>query len=281
MSSINAVMNKLFGGLWAPLANLDPWIGLGILSVLFGILALLAMKYCSNQDRIVELKDRYKAHVLAIKLFRDDLRVVLTSLTKTLGLISFYLGHQLRPMAVMMIPFVLVFAQMQMRLAYAPLDVGEEVLVTVELTKAHPGEDAEIAFQPPAGVVLAAKPVRVPAKKKVVYSLRTEAEGVHELKFQVNGETVTKSLHVGNSSNLAMLSPVRSSDQGDLILYPTEPGFGGDSAFSRISLQYPVRSLPLLGLDWSFGMDLGMCISFIIVTMLAAFLLKGFFGVTI
>ena len=101
--------------------------------------------------------------MLAIKLFRDDLRVVVSSLGKTLGLISFYMGHQLRPMVVMLVPIVFLFAQMQMRLAYEPLPVGKKVYVDVELTNAAPGVDA-VEVDLPAGLEMAGALVRVPGR---------------------------------------------------------------------------------------------------------------------
>lgn len=282
MSAINSAMTSIFGLIWAPFEGMNPWIGLTLLGVVFGILALLAMKYCSNQARIVELKDRYKGHVLAIKLFRDDLGVVISSLLHTLRLIGFYLGHQLRPMAVMMIPFVLIFAQMQMRLAYSPLPVGTETMVSVELSAQRPGEDVEVVAELPVGVELAGKPVRIPARKMVVYRLKVTAPGRHELRFQAGAETVTKSLHVGLADDgTPMVSPVRSASFMDLLLFPTEPTFEANSGFSKIALSYPVRPLPFLGIDWSFGMELGMGITFVIISLVAAFLLKGAFGVTI
>ena len=282
MSSINAAMNQIFSWIWMPFNNVNPWVGLIVLSVVFGVLALLAMKYFSNQDRIVELKDRYKGHVLAIKLFRDDLGVVLSSLFRTLGLITLYLGHQLRPVAVMMIPFVLIFAQMQMRLAYKPVAVGDELLVTVELEQLEPGlaGSPDVTLESTDAVTVMGKAPRVPSAKKVVFPIRVEKAGVHELNFRVNEERVTKSLHVDNDG-LVMVSPVRSSGFGDLILYPTESAFDDGSEFARISMQYPVRPLPALGIDWSFGMELGMGLTFVVISIVAAFLLKGFFGVTI
>jgi len=280
MSTFNSFVNAVFGAVWVPFRGLNPWVGLTVLSAIVGVLALVAMKYCSNQTRIAELKDRYKAHVLAIKLFRDDLRVVFSSLGKTLGLISFYMGHQLRPMVVMLVPIVFLFAQMQMRLAYEPLPMGKKVYVDVELSKSAPGVDTVQVDLPP-GLEMAGALVRVPSRHLVKFPIRGTTPGMHEITLRCGSETVTKSVHIGPEKELAMLSPVRSSSTEDLVLYPTEPSFGKDSAFARVSLPYSIRELPLLGLDWSFGFELGMGITFMIISIVVALLLKGAFGVTI
>jgi len=279
MAAVNAGMNRLFGLLWAPFAGLDPWVGLAVISILLGIVALIAMKYCSNQRRIAALKDRYKGHVLAIKLFRDDLGVVLSSLGKTLGLISFYLGHQLRPMAVMIVPFVLLFAQLQMRLAYRPVDLGAKTLITVEVA----GAPTDVRMRLPQGVEPAGHPVRIASLGQAVFPVRATAAGLHELRFEMAGEVAVKSLHAGpaRGRRLTMLSPLRSSGFWDQLLMPTEAPFPAASAFKSIALTYPILELPLLGVDFSFGSELGMGITFMVLSIVAAMLLKGVFGVTI
>ncbi len=284
MSSFNSFFNGLFGAVWTPFRSIDPWVGLAVLSALVGILALIAMKYCSNQTRIAQLKDSYKAHVLAIKLFRDDLGIVLKSLGRTLVQISFYMGHQLRPMAVMMIPFVFLFAQMQMRLAYKPLDVGDKVNVTVQMENWATGSDGlpeEVTVEFPDGLELAGAKVHAPTIDRVMFPMRATKPGVYDLKLTCGSETVTKQIHVGMEEDLTMLSPMRSSSTTDLILYPTEEAFGDGSAFASIQVPYPVRELPLLGIDWSFGFELGMGLTFMILSIVVALLFKGVFGVTI
>ena len=68
----------------------------------------------------------------------------------------------------------------------------------------------------------------------------------------------------------------------DLLLYPTEARFASGSAFTSISVSaYPIRELRLLGIDWSFGIELGMGLTFMVISIVAALLLKGLFGVTI
>jgi hypothetical protein len=281
MDAVNAAMRSVFGAVWAPFDALPPVVGVLVLGVAFGVLALIAMKYTTDPKRVEHCKDRYQGHILAIKLFKDSFTVVTGSLGRALAWIGAYLGEQFKPMLVMLVPFMLLFAQMQMRLAYTPLKLGEKVLLTVELDPAKASGVPDVVATLPPGVELAGLAVREPSRQRVVFPIVATAAGAHELSFTRGGETVTKTLHAGDLEGAPMVSPLRGSSFWDLVLYPSEPSFGADSSFAKIELRYPVREIPLLGLDLAFGSELGMCLSFVLVTIVAAFALKGVFGVTI
>ena len=281
MDAVNAAMKGLFEALWIPFAAAPPWVGVAVIGVAFGVVALVAMKYTTNQKRVGLYKDRYQGHILAIKLFRDSFSVVVGSLAKTLAWIGAYLTEQFKPVLVMIVPFVLLFAQMQMRLAYRPLDLGKPVLVTIELDPATPADDVDVKFDLPPGLALAAKPVREPSRQRVVASLVATQPGAHVAKLTCGGETVEKVIHAGDLEGVPMVSPLRSNDFWDRLLYPGEAAFGDASRFERVSLVFPVRSLDCFGADLSFGNELGMALTFTLITIVAAFGLKGVFGVTI
>lgn len=281
MDAVNAAMKTTFDVLWTPFAAAPLWVGLLVLGVAFGVVALLAMKYTTNQKRVGHFKDRYQGHILAIKLFRDSFTVVIGSLVKTLGWIGAYLGEQFKPMLVMLVPFMLLFAQMQMRLGYRPLDVGAPVLLTIDLAPGLSAEEMALELELPAGLETRAKLVREPTENRVVVPIAATAAGAHVLKLTCGGETVEKLVHAGPIDGAPMVMPVRSNDFFDQLLYPGEDSFGAASKFRRISLAYPVRPIDCFGFDVAFGSEIGMAMTFVLITIVAAFGLKGVFGVTI
>ncbi len=301
MDAVNAGMKGLFDVLWTPFAAAPLWFGLLVLGVAFGVVALLAMKYTTNQKRVEHFKDRYQGHILAIKLFRDALQPSVEVLVGRIrddvaagllrpdldaeGVVSLmvgaYLGEQFKPMLVMLVPFMLLFAQMQMRLGYRPLDVGAPVLLTIDLAPGLSAEEMALEFALPAGLETRAKMVREPSENRVVVPIAATAAGAHLLKLTCGGETVEKLVHAGPIDGAPMVMPVRSNDFFDQLLYPGEDSFGSSSKFRRISLAYPVRPIDCFGLDLSFGSEIGMAMTFVLITIIAAFGLKGVFGVTI
>lgn len=281
MDAVNSAMAVVFDLIWAPFAALPEWVGLLVLGALFGVMALLAMKWTTNAKRVAVFKDRCMGNIIAILLFRDSIGVVFSSLGKTLGWLCGYVGEQFKPMFVMLIPFVLLFAQMQMRLGIRPLDVGAVVDVRAEFDLAK-GDGADTAVELPPGLELRSRVVHLPARGHVAFKLAATLPGVHTLKFTSGGETVTKLIHVGPLPGTPMVAPVRSNGFLDQLLYPGENSFGADSRFQKIALtSYPVRPLPCFGLDLSFGSEAGLVLVFVVLTIVAAFGLKGVFGVTI
>ncbi len=281
MDAVNRAMKSTFDVLWTPFASAPLWVGVLVLGVAFGVLALIAMKYTTNPKRVSHYKDRYQGHILAIKLFRDSFSVVISSLGRTLAWVGAYLTEQFKPMLVMLIPFMLLFAQMQMRLGYRPLDVGAPVLLTVDLAPGQSVEAMALSLQMPEGLESRTKMVREPGENRVVMSIAAKSAGAHVLKLTCAGETVEKTIHAGALAGAPMVFPVRSNDFVDQLLYPGEDSFGATSHFRRISLAYPVRPIDCFGFDLSFGSEIGMAMTFVLITIVAAFGLKGVFGVTI
>ncbi len=281
MGSINALCNSLFGMVWRPFVALSPWVGLTLLSVVVGVLALVCFKYCSNQKRIAEVKDKYKGHLLAIRLYRDDIVIVMRSLGRTLRYVLAYLGHNLRPMLVLLVPMMLLFAQMQMHLAYRPLEVGEKFKVEVRLKgDVEPAQAMNLELDLPEGLSLVHR-VRIPEQRRAIYELTSTRRVDGDLRLRLASETATKSCVIADQEGpLVALAQLRGSSLADLFMFPTEPGFPKDSSFAQVSFHYPVRPLTLLGFDWSFGAEWGMGVLFLVISMVAAFLLKGLFGVT-
>ena len=279
MDAVNAAMKSIFDALWAPFGSLPLWVGVLVLGVAFGVLALIAMKYTTNQKRVERYKDRYQGHILAIKLFRDSFGVVIGSLAKTLAWVGAYLTEQFKPMLLMLVPFVLLFGQLMMRAGYRPLDLGTKTIVTVELAADRSPMDVKVEL--PAGVEAAGPAIREPSRHRLIVPIVAKTAGLHALRFDCGGQAVEKSLHAGPMDGTPMVSPIRSQDFWDRVLYPGEAAFGAGSPFQKIELHYPVRPLTVAGFDLSFGSELGLMLTFVVVTIVAAFGLKGVFGVTI
>ena len=76
---LNEGMNALFGLLRGPLTALPPWLSLTVISALLGVVLLILFKYTSPQTAIGRVRDKIKSRLLAMKLFKDNIPVVLKS----------------------------------------------------------------------------------------------------------------------------------------------------------------------------------------------------------
>src|ERR1051325_6636583 len=91
------------------------------LSVIVGLLMVLLFRYTSNQKAIARAKDTLKAHLLAVRLFQDQLPVVLRAYGKILQGTGSYLRLTFTPLLIAILPMTFLIIQMDRYLGSMPL----------------------------------------------------------------------------------------------------------------------------------------------------------------
>ena len=99
---LNRLMNTLSRPLTGFMASLPGWLSLTIISAVVGLLAMAAFKYTSNQEAIGRVRNRIKAQLLALKLFKDNIPVVLKAQGRILTNSVLLFVHSLRPTLVIL-----------------------------------------------------------------------------------------------------------------------------------------------------------------------------------
>jgi hypothetical protein len=272
VTTLNSISSAVFDVLLAPFGHGPAWFDLLLWPVVGGVIALVVYKYASNQGGIERAKARIRVHLYEIRLFRHDPLVVLGSTVKIVLRNALYLGHNLLPMAVMLVPMLAVLAQLEANYAFAPAPVGAVELLEVKLDPKQASPPRELRLELPPGVALDAPPVRT-ADGEAFWRLRAEAPGDHVLALHVGDETVTKTWSVGGAPRKV---PVLRTKSWEAFLYPGEAPLPRSSAVETVSLPHPERDLGALP-----GGELGILATFFGVSLLAGFALKGVFGVTL
>jgi len=267
---VNPIMTALFDALYGLLGLLPPWLSLSVLSVLAGVLALVVMRYCSNQAAIGRVKDGIKADMLALKLFKDELPVVFRAQGRlVLGALRMQY-YMLPPMAVMMVPFILAAAQMGLRYQWRALRPDEESVLSVALRRDAPAGAFDITIEAPDGVQVDRR-VRKPVKHEVDWIVRGARAGRYTLRLRCGGDSITKQLVVGDDAG--RVSPRRPGPGFvDRLLYPAERPFGSGSMVQSVSIAYPPRESRFCGADW-------WVVWFLVLSIVAALALKPIFRV--
>ncbi len=275
-----AALNAVFDLLDAGLGWMGPFWMVTLVSALVGVLFILAFPHVSWQRGIVLVKDRIKYNLLGIRIFQDDLPMVLKSTAGTLSWNFAYIGLNLLPMVVLAAPFMVVWFQLNALYAFDPLPVGAKQLVEVELA---PGTDpARVALTTPAGVSLLRAVRLADAKEpRLLLELRADAPGRHELVLSSGGAEVAKSFEVGERgrrlASLRTAEPLRRfAAAEDPIVYFGEPVLPADSFVRAIRVDYPPKPLGFMD-----GGEISIMLWFVAVSLVVGFALKGFFGVEI
>ncbi|MDB4433478.1 hypothetical protein N9166_01945 [bacterium] len=279
MSRFNAVTSAVFDVLLAPLGEAHAWFDLIFWSVAGGIVALIVYKYVSNQRGIERAKNAIKIHLLEIRLFKDDIALVSANTVKILLKNALYLGHNLLPMLVMIVPMMTILFQLEAHYAYDPLPVGSVNLLTVEFDQNQPGVPdtatglaRSVRLEIREGLALDAPPVRT-AEGQIAWRFRAEKPGDHVVTIHLGDEAVEKRIAVGGPPRKV---PVLRTKSIEGFLYPGEAALPGDSPVASIRLRYPERDL-----GWLPGGELGVLATFFGLSIASGFALKGVFGVTL
>jgi len=279
MNRFNAITSALFDPILAPFGEQHAWFDLIFWSVAGGIVALIVYKLVSNQAGIQRAKNAIKVHLLEIRLFKEDIAVVLGATARILLKNALYLGHNILPMLVMIVPMMTILFQLEARYAHDPLPVGSVNLLILKLDQSQPGVPdtatglAEaVRLEIPDGLSRDAPPVRT-ADGEIAWRLRAEQAGDHVVAIHVGDEIVEKHIAVGGPPRKV---PVLRTKGLEGLLYPGEPGLPGDSRVYSARLSYPARDL-----GWFPDGEMGVLATFFGLSILSGFALKGLFGVTL
>lgn len=275
MRVVNLVFGWIVGTVLLPFRGLPSWFGLTAASLLTALLMLGVYKLTSNQAVIRRAKDRIKAHLLETRLYKDNMRVTLRAQSGILKANLAYMGANLKPLAVMIVPLVLVLAQLNLWFDKAPLEPGQETLVKAGVEASADPVSLALELETPPGLEITSPAVRIPAEHEIAWRIKATSEGSGRLLLRTGGRTFEKTVTVGRRP-LARVSPLVS--RGSIwrqILYPGEPPLPSGTPVRSIEILYPARRLA------AFGIRIHWLIAYLALSIAFGFALKGVFKVEI
>ncbi len=275
METIYSLLASVIDFFLNPFRSLQPFWPLSLLSVITGIFLLVIFRFTSNQKGIQDTKNKIKAHLLEVRIFKDDLKILLSAQGSILKYNAKYFLYGLKPLVFMIIPVGVLLIQLEGWFGQRPLLPGEQTMVTVQMNHEGAGLLSQVEIEGDFGVIVETPSLRIPSSLEVNWRLRARSPGNHQMLIKLPGQIVPKSVTVA-SDGLARVSPVKpSSGFWDVFLHPGEQPIAENSPIRQIILTYPPRSIDILG--WK----LHWLLVFLVLSTLAGFLFKGVFGVEI
>jgi len=242
------------------------------LSLVVGLLMVVLFGYTSDQKAIGIAKDQLKAHLLAVRLYRDQIPVVMGSYGKILRGTGRYLKLAFKPLLYVIIPITLLIVQVDRYLGQAPIPVNAPFLLTIQLNAG--GGLNDVTLDLPLEITMTAPPVHIPAANEIVWRLVGSKEGKYEMKVAAAGQSAAKSVCLG--SELARISTVRLRGHVWARMFSSaEPALPENSPIESISINYPDRNIEIAG----YGMN--WIWLFFILSMIAGFIFKEVLGIQI
>jgi len=243
----NSVIGKIFDILFLPFRGLSPWVAMIVVSFLTGLLMLFIFRHTSNQEGIRRIKNKIKAHLLELRLYKDSLAQQLTSQRKILSANFKYFSYALKPMLVMIIPVMLILIQLNLWFGSRSLDIGDEALVKVKLMEGTNPLQTDIRLEVPPGIAVETPPLRIEDEREIDWRLRATEKGVYNILFRYQDETFTKSVAVGQNrlSKIAALKPGKGLLEQ--AFNPGEKPLPKNAPIESAEITYPGQRMNLFG----------------------------------
>jgi uncharacterized membrane protein (DUF106 family) len=256
-----------------------------VVSLVIGLVMVVLFGYTSDQKAIGIAKDQLKAHLLAVRLYRDQIPVVMGSYGKILRGTGRYLKLAFMPLLYVIIPITLLMVQIDRYLGQTPLPTNAPFLLTVHLGEQSSNAKAaehsmaidamnDVALDLPPEITMTAPPVHINADNDIVWRLVGAKDGKYAVKINAGGQSVEKAVCMG--SDLPRISTVRLRGQfWNRLFSSAESALPDNSPIESISINYPDRNIDIAG----YGMN--WIWLFFILSMVAGFIFKELLGIQI
>jgi hypothetical protein len=252
MQFVNLLMNGLFAFFFLPFHTLDPWVGMIFISLLTGLLMLFIFRWTSNQAGIRQVKDKIKAHLLELRLFKDSMDVTLRAQGQILRANLRYIAYSTKPMLVMIVPLLLILAQLNAWFGYRALDVGEAALLKVKLEAGMDPLELEWKLETSPGVAVETPPLRIEQEREIDWRIRARSAGEFKVILKMGEQSASKKVVVAGPP-LARVSPLRvKRSLWREFFNPGEKPLPASFPVESIEVIYAARRLNVLGvrLHW-------------------------------
>ena len=242
------------------------------ISLVIGLVMVVVFGYTSDQKAIHVAKDRLKAHLLALRLFQDQIPVVMRSYVRIILATGHYLRLAFKPLLFVVVPMTFLIVQVDRYFGSEPLKPGEAFLVKAQVCDSNALNNASI--QLPDGLTTTSPAIHVPSENEVAWRLVATKAGEYIVNIQVSDQTFSKRVVV--SSGVPRLSPIRLRGKfWERIFVSGEPALPDNSSVEAIAVQYPARNIAFAGIEWNWIW------LFFVLSLTAGFLFKSILGIEI
>src|SRR5450631_677121 len=242
------------------------------ISIVIGLLMVIVFRYTSDQKAIGRAKDRLKAHLLAVRLFQDQLPVVMRAYGKILRGTGSYFRLAFTPFLIAILPITFLIVQLDRYFGWLPLRPSQTFLVEARIE--DPIALNEASLRLPPEMSSSAPAVHIPKDKEVVWRVVAENTGQFDIQIAAAGQTASKQVVV--SPGLARISPLRLQGSfWERMFTSGEPALADNSPVQSITIGYPPRVIGFAWMEWNW------IVLFFVVSLIAGFIFKSALGIQV
>ncbi|NQU41643.1 hypothetical protein HQ520_00045, partial [bacterium] len=282
----NTALTTFFDLILWPFHFLNPVWGLVFVSFITGAVMVWIFGKVSNQVAIRRVRERISGNLIGVHLFQHDLGVLMRLQGRILVDTLRYMTHALIPLLILIVPVILIMAQLHLRYASRPLRPGETTLVKATVRDGGVLEGA-YTLETGSGLEVETPAVRIPSENEIAWRVRVLEPGHHVLTLthSVGNDVVLRGqgrMALDGADKVIIAEEqqqavplTRTSNFAEAFLYPGEAPLPSskDTIFRSVSVAYPPAEIHFLGLP------IHWLAAFFILSILFGYALKGPLGV--
>jgi hypothetical protein len=270
IQKINYMVTRVMDGILYPFNFINDFWGILFLSIITSFLVLVVYKYISSSGKIKDTKNQIKGNILAIRLYKDFWKVIVSSFLKSLFYVAKYFALNMVPLIIIIPVLFPMFMQMDVRYGMDTYKVGDEVIVKAKF--GSPIDELNIKLLDNEHVKPQMNPVHINALNEVNWKLKAEKDGMTKIRIEIDGNIFEKSLVIGDSGDV--LSNRRYSKSSiDHFIYPSETLQTDIPDVEYISIHYPGKMTDFMGFKTYWW------IHYLVLVLIIVLAFKNRFGV--
>jgi hypothetical protein len=260
--TINYFITRVFDVILYPFSFISPFWGILFLSILMSFVVLYIYKWVSSPRAVKAAKNKIKADILAIRIYKDLWKTIVGSFFKSLGHTFQYFGLNFLPLLIILPILFPVFVQMDIRYGMRPFHVGEEIIIQASFSRNPNDLDVELLesdyFKPKMKPVFinAYRVYEESGEKKgrireVNWKLEVVRTGMAKIRIKVRDKIYEKQLAIGSfaSTGGAALSNKKMNKTSlEHFIYPAEKLLPNPGDLENIYIRYPAGEVSFAGI---------------------------------
>ena len=267
------ILTKVFDVLVMPFGN-ERTLALAVLSLLTGVALIFLFKWTSDQKKIKDTRDKFKARILEMRIYQNDIVLIHKALFAALWTNLVYLRVSLKPIVVLLLFVFGIFVQFDERYGRGHLEASDHALLSVTLKDGNDPKNVDFDLETGDGLVVDSRPVRSSATRQIFWRIVANKPGTHDLDVRVGGFDYRMPVRAEKTNGV--IGHTRTAGSFfDPLLFPSLPEIPAESPLKAVSLQYPPTEYEL------FGWGTHWLVVFIIFSFVGALIPKFVFKIEI
>ncbi|MCU0285941.1 MAG: hypothetical protein MUF15_06035, partial [Acidobacteria bacterium] len=206
---------------------------------------LLIYKKVSSPQTIKITKEKIKANILAIRIYKDFWRVILSSFFKSIVYTAKYFSLNIVPLLIIIPILFPVFVQMDIRYGMRPFRVGEEMIIKAQILQDPQGLDVKLLEN--GNIKPKMNPVFINGfkdEKKTIlvreidWKVEAARDGLTNIRLNIDNQIYEKTIAIGHHNGALTNKKFRLSSWGH-FLYPSESLLAEGGVIENINVRYP------------------------------------------